>query len=186
MMHSWFRLRRIRLLGAPTYVHWSLLLVVGLLGFMSFHSLPYAVVAIASYLGVIVIHEAGHAWMAQRFGCRVFAIRIAWLHGCCEYEDAVYSEREDVLIAWAGVMAQLAVALPVLAVATVLEGYELGYAAPAVVLLGYANLSTALINLAPAPGLDGQKAWRALPLIWKWWSARRAARRVVHRLTRRK
>jgi len=186
MMTPWLRLRRVRVLGAPVYVHWSVLVMVGLFAFMSFHSLVFALVAITSYLGIIVIHEAGHAWMAHRCGCEVLAIRIAWLHGCCEYEDVVYSEREDVLIAWAGVVAQLAVALPVLAVGTVFEDHDFGYAAPAMVLLGHANLVSALVNLAPARGLDGHKAWRALPLLWSWWTARLATRRVLGQLKRRK
>ena len=186
MSTPWLLLRRIRILGVPVYVHWSVLVVIGLFCFMSVYSVIYAVVAAASYLGVIVIHEAGHAWVAQRLGCRVFAIRIAWLHGSCEIEDNIYSERDDVLIAWAGVVAQLVVALPVIAAEIAFEGYDLGVAYPAVVLLGHVNLATALLNLAPALGLDGQKAWRAVPLMWNWWTARGATRRVLGQLKRRK
>lgn len=185
MMPAWFRLRRVRILGAPIYVHWSVFLVLALLAFMSFRSLPYAVVAIASYLSIIVIHESGHVWMARRLGCGVAAIRVAFLHGSCTCTD-IHGERDHVLIAWAGILAQLAVALPVLVLGALLEDYELGYAAPAVVFLGYVNVAIALINLAPARGLDGQQAWRALPLLWKWWSARWVGRRVVRRPTRRK
>jgi Zn-dependent protease len=174
MVTKWLRLRRIRILGAVVYVHWSVLVVVGLLGLMSLANLLYGVVAIASYLSVIVIHEAGHAWMARRLGCRAEVIHIAFLHGSCEYEQA-YSERDDILIAWAGVVAQLAVALPVLLVAMLLEEYDLGFAAPAVAFLGYWNVITALFNLAPAPGLDGHKAWRGVPLLLRWWAARKAA-----------
>jgi Zn-dependent protease len=171
MLRSWFRLGRARVLGARVYLHWSVIAVVGLLAFMSFQSPLHAAVSIASYLGVIIIHELGHALMARRLGYEVDAIRIAFLHGCCEYE-APHTELDDVLIAWAGVLAQFVVAVPVLIIATAFERYDFGYAAPAVVFLGYFNLLVALVNLAPAPGLDGKTAWRAIPLVSQWWSAR--------------
>lgn len=185
LRRRWFWLRRARLLGAPVYVHWSVLAVAALLVVISFKSPIHAVVALASYLGVIVIHELGHAWMARRLGYRVNAIHVAFLHGSCEY-DAAYSEWDDVRIAWGGVLAQLAIAVPILIVATALGDRDLGYAGPAVAFLGYVNLLIALVNLAPAPGLDGHKAWRVLPLFAQWWRARTATKQTVVKLKRRR
>ena len=78
---TWLQFRRTRILGARIYVHWSVLVVVALLALVSIRSPIYAAVAIASYLGIIVIHEAGHAWVAHRLGYGVDAIHVSFLHG---------------------------------------------------------------------------------------------------------
>jgi Zn-dependent protease len=166
MRHKWLQLRRVRILGARVYVHWTVLAVVLLLALISLRSPVYAAISIASYLAVIVVHETGHAWVAHRLGYHVEDVRIAFFHGRCTYE-APYTESDDAMIAWGGVLAQLAIALPVLIVATLFDDRDLGYASPVVAFLGYLNLLIALVNLAPAAGLDGHTAWRAIPLLWK-------------------
>ena len=184
-MRKWTRFGRVRILGAHLYLHWSVLVVVGLLAFMSFSSPIHAAVSIASYLGIILLHELGHVLIARRLGYEVGAVRIAFFHGHCEHE-APHTEFDDVLIAWGGVLAQFAVAIPVLIIAAALEEYDFGYAAPAAVFLGYVNILVALVNLAPAPELDGHIAWRAVPLLHRWWRARRATKRALGRLSRRR
>jgi hypothetical protein len=98
-MPAWFQFRRTRLLGARVYVHWSVLVVVALLALVSIRSPIHAAVAVASYLGIIVIHEAGHAWVAHRLGHAVDAIHVSFLHGYCTH-DMPYNETDHVLIAW--------------------------------------------------------------------------------------
>jgi Zn-dependent protease len=167
MRQKWLQLRRVRILGARVYVHWSAFAVVLLLALVSVRSPVYAAIAIASYLGMIFLHEAGHAWVARRLGYEVEALYVAFLHGRCEYE-VPDTQFEDALIAWGGALAQLAVAAPILVVATVCGDRDLGFGGPAVAVLGYVNLLVALVNLAPAEGLDGHKAWRAIPLFWRY------------------
>ena len=79
------------------YVHWSVLVVVALLALVSIRSPIHAAVAIASYLGIIVIHEAGHAWVAHRLGYGVDAIHVSFLHGYCTH-DMPYNETDHVLM----------------------------------------------------------------------------------------
>jgi Zn-dependent protease len=184
-MKRWLWLGRVRIINAHLYLHWSVLLVVVLLAFMSYRSPVHAAVSIASYLAVILVHELGHALMARRLGYDVVAIHVGFFHGRCEHE-APYTELDDVLISWAGVMAQLAVAMPVLVVAVLFENYDFGYAAPAVVFLGYLNLLMALVNLAPSPELDGGTAWRVIPMLRRWWRARKVTRRALGHLNRRR
>lgn len=184
-MRKWFRVGRLQILGARIYLHWSVLAVVGLLAFMSFSSPIYATVSILSYLGVILLHELGHAWVARRLGYDVDAVRVAFFHGSCEHE-APHTESDEVLIAWGGVLAQLAVAIPILAAAAAFEEYDLGYAAPAVAFLGYVNVLVALVNLVPAPEFDGQMAWRVIPMLRRQWSARRATKRLSGKFGRRR
>jgi len=163
-MKAWLELPGVRFAGAEIWIHWSVLAAVSFLLCMSLKSPIHAVVAISSYLGIIVIHEMGHAFAVRRLGYGVGAISIGFLHGVCEYEPP-RSERDFVLIAWSGVLAQLAVAIPVLVLAAALPDADFGYLSPAIAFLGYVNLVVALFNLAPAPGFDGEIAWRVIPLM---------------------
>jgi Zn-dependent protease len=181
----WIRFRRVRLLGAAVYVHWSVLVVIALLALVSIKSPIHAVVTIASYLAVIVVHELGHALVAERRGYAVTAIRIGFLHGCCECE-APNSQVDEVWIAWGGVLAQLTIAIPVLAIGSITEDFDLGYLAPTIVFLGYFNFLIALFNLAPGPGMDGQIAWRVFPMLRSRLRARRKANEVVTTFRRRR
>jgi Zn-dependent protease len=181
----WIRFRRVRVLGAAVYLHWSVLVVIAILGLVSIESPIHAAVAIASYLAVVVIHELGHALVASRLGYEVTEVRIGFLHGCCEHEmpDTLL---DHVWIAWGGVLAQLAIAIPVLVIGSLTEGIDLGYLSPTIAFLGYFNLLVALLNLAPGPGMDGQIAWRVVPLLRDRISARRKTNSVVTTFRRRR
>jgi Zn-dependent protease len=183
-IRDWYGHRRLRAFGAPIYIHWSVFAVTLVLVLLSLDSIVYAVSAIAAYFAIIMIHEFGHAWVARRRRYKVIAIRIATFHGRCEYESAEY-EGDDIAIAWGGVLAQLAVAIPMLVVAGVVGRANLGPFNHVVAMLGRANLIIAFINLIPAAGFDGEKAWRVLPLLKDWWIARRKTKRMLRKWTRR-
>jgi len=161
------------------------LVVIAVLGLVSIKSPIHAFVAIASYLAVVVVHELGHGLIARRRGYEVIALRIGFFHGCCEHA-APESELDEVWIAWGGVLAQLAVAIPVLLIGSLTEDFDLGYLSPTIAILGYVNLLVALFNLAPGPGMDGEVAWRVLPLLKRWLRARRKTHEVVTALRRRR
>ena len=86
------------------------------------------------------------------------------LHGECAYE-VPWSEREDVIIAWGGVLAQVAVAIPLIILSMVFSMQELGYLRPVIVFLGYVSVAVAIVNLAPSNFLDGGKAWKIVPML---------------------
>ena len=182
---AWTPIPNARVCGAPVYAHWSVLVAVAVVGFLSFNSPVHAAVAIACYLSIIWIHELGHAYVARRLGYDVLAVRIAFLHGACECE-APRTPWDEVLVAWGGVVAQLLVATAVLLVAVVVGDRDLYYFGPVVAFLGYVNLLIALVNLAPSPGLDGAIAWRIVPLLLRRYRARRGTAKSVVRLVKRK
>jgi Zn-dependent protease len=161
------------------------LAAVAILALFALNNPIYAGLAIACYLAVITIHELGHAYVARSLGYDVAAIRVAFFHGSCECE-APHSEWDEVLVSWGGVVAQLAVAGVVLVIATLLGARDPGYFGPVVAFLGYVNLLLALANLAPAAGFDGQTAWRILPLLARKWRSRRAPRRNLRVISKRK
>ena len=157
-------LGRITVLGARLHIHWSAVALAGaMLGV--WHRQPgYAIEAIACYFGLILLHEAGHAAMARRLGYRARDIYLSMIHGLCSY-DSPDTFREEALIAWGGVLAQLAVALPLVALAQVPAIASLSFAGIPIAAFGYFSLAMVALNLVPVRGLDGAKAWRLLPIL---------------------
>lgn len=183
-MRKWLRVRRARIFGAPLYVHGSVPLIVALLVLLSFAVGPRIAITVAvCYFSLILLHETGHAFVAHRLGYEVEAVRLSGWHGRCEFE-APETEEHHVMIVWGGVLAQFAVALPMLAVLALVGPENLGYAGLAVTIFGRTNLLMAAINLLPLPGLDGAIAWRIIPLGIQWWSARRVAKRALSKFSR--
>jgi len=168
-----FRVGTLRALNAPVYVHTSVFLVSAVVALSAVKAPVMALVALLSYLGIIFIHEIGHALVARKLGLVVDRIDISWIHGSCHYE-APYFEWHDVLVSWGGVLAQLAVATPILVIGAtgVLDSWS--YFGPVWVFLGYVNLVIAAFSALPGPGLDGSMMWRIVPI---WFGLRRGGRK---------
>ena len=181
--HAYFRLK-LRLLGARVHTHWSAVLVVAIIAALAFKTPIYAALFILSYLGVIAIHEAGHAIVAIRLGYEVSDIRIGWFHGLCEHSASHY-EWEEVMVAWGGVTAQAVVGIPIVLLGT-LFGADPGYFGPVLMFLGYVNLAMAAFNLLPIEPLDGKKAWRIVPMLMEQAKAKRATDDAIRRLRKRR
>jgi Zn-dependent protease len=161
---GYFPLGRATVFGARLHVHWSAVALAGVM-FGVWHRQPaHAIEAIACYFGLILLHEAGHAAMALRLGYRASDIHLSMIHGLCTY-DSPGTFREDALIAWGGVLAQLAVAVPLVALAQVPAIVSLSFVGIPIAAFGYFSLMIAALNLVPARGLDGAKAWRLLPIL---------------------
>jgi hypothetical protein len=99
--HGYLKLGRWR--GAPVRVHWSAPVGALLLGQLRF--VPGFWLA---FVGLILVHELGHALMVMLAGARVRAVNVTGLGGECRYDGEV-TELRRALIAWGGVLAQLAV-----------------------------------------------------------------------------
>jgi membrane-associated protease RseP (regulator of RpoE activity) len=123
-----------------------------------------AAILLCSYFGIIFLHEAGHAYFAKRLGYRSFDVYLGAFHGLCRYE-APRSKKDESIIAWGGVAAQIAIAMPLIVVAHFTSISEVPGFGPVVVFLGYFSAMIAIINLAPTPALDGGKAWSLIPIL---------------------
>ena len=119
---------------------------------------------IGSYFGLIYAHEAGHAFFARHLGYRPRAVYLYFGHGLCVYEGPT-NEKHECIIAWGGVVAQLAIALPLIVAHLFTPIGRIPVLMPIVMVLGYANAFVAAINLVPSANLDGQKAWRLIPIL---------------------
>jgi Zn-dependent protease len=178
-VQHWFPLGTTRWFGASLYVHLSVIVAAGVLALTAVQSPAFAAASLLSLLALILLHEFGHAAVAHHFGYSVKAIWFGLIHGRCAFE-APLTEWERSLIAWGGVIAQLLVAVPICLLDS-LWRRPLGVFGPVVLILGYWSLILAVLNLVPSRGLDGQAAWRIIPLLRAQLAARRMAREALRR-----
>jgi Zn-dependent protease len=175
-MQRYTKVKYLRVYGAPVYLHWSALLVMGGLLGISFNSPILAVISISSYFGIIMLHETGHAFVTNKLGYGVRGVYLGFLHGKCECE-LPSNQKHKSLIAWGGVTAQLVVALPLIIGSQILSINEIYGLGPVVAFLGYISVLIALVNLAPSRGLDGLEAWKLIPVLAKEHMTRRKSKR---------
>lgn len=155
--------------GASINIHLIVFLAAAALLYFSVSNLVAGIVLIFSYLGILFFHEVGHAYLANKYGYLVESIQISLFHGTCNYSfyEHLSESTDHYFIAWGGVLAQLIIAIPIIVFVYLSGIKDFGVLGPAVVFLGYINFMIALVNLAPAPMLDGHMAWRAVPLLFK-------------------
>ncbi|MEU8006694.1 site-2 protease family protein [Catellatospora sp. NPDC049111] len=172
--------------GIPVGVHWSVLLIMLLLGQgLATAVLPagapggstgaYWIVALAVtvlFLGSLLAHELSHAIVARHYGVSVRRITLWLLGGMAELESEPPHARADLLVALAGPLASLGAAALFGAAAGGL--YLTGLAPLAWVALAWlalVNAVLAVFNLLPGAPLDGGRVLRAA--LW-WWRGDRA------------
>jgi Zn-dependent protease/CBS domain-containing protein len=122
-------------------------------------------VAALAFFGCILLHELGHAVVARSQGMPIRGITLFLFGGVAEMEDEPASAGNEFLMAIAGpvVSVILAVGLGLLA----WLGYRGGWPHPVVIVLGYLAFINALVlafNLIPAFPLDGGRVFRSI--LW--------------------
>lgn len=161
--------------GVPVYLHATLPLGLALAS--QFKVRPLA------WLGLILIvlvHEAGHAVLLRWQRLPVIHVLLHGFGGECETVDWM-TPWQRALVAWGGVLAQLALFL------VVVSSHDLGVWSNASAwgelysTLTATNVLVAVFNLLPLGRLDGREAWR-LPWLafqrarheWLGWRLSRA------------
>lgn len=183
-MRGCITLNRPKIFGASLHIHWSALVVAGI-AFGAFVRQPvHALVLVVSYFAVILLHEVGHAVVAKKLGYLPSDIYLTFIHGLCRYEQPD-TLREDAIIAWGGVLFQLAVAIPLIVIGQTTPLGSVSLFAILVAVLGYFSLLVALFNLAPGPGLDGTRAWRLPGILLRDVRDRSAAKKATKSFLRR-
>jgi Zn-dependent protease len=183
---STIRLGRIR--GIEIGVHWSLLLIGGLLAYtLATSVLPdlepdaggsywaAAILATAMFFASVLAHELAHSFVAQRRGQRVEGITLWLLGGVARLKDEAKDARSEFLVAIAGPATSIGLGV-------VLVGAAFGLSAslgdgsllPAVAFyVGFVNLVLGVFNLLPGAPLDGGRILAAI--IWAIRKDRRRA-----------
>lgn len=118
------------------------------------------VFAIVLYLSVL-LHEASHAIVAQRFGFGVNSITLHFLGGMTEIDGSARRPRQEFWIAVVGPLTSIAVGLASVGLWFLLPE---GLVRVAVEGLAGANLLIGVLNLVPGLPLDGGRVLKAA--VW--------------------
>lgn len=172
-------LRLGRVAGVPLAVHWSVLIVFGLLVLSLAEGILPATVDDAStpalwlagaaggllFVLSLLAHEVAHAVVARRHGVGVRGMTLWLFGGVAELDREAPTPRAELRIAAAGPLTSGGCAAGFGATAVVLAA--LGLSLPAAVLawLAAANVVLAVFNLIPGAPLDGGRILRAL--LWR-------------------
>jgi stage IV sporulation protein FB len=178
-------IHRMHAFGAPIQWRPGVLGVVLVFGVFAYQSIGAWIGLSLGWVVVMLVHELGHAYVARKLEYDIDLIVIGGFHGRCEFEAPEY-EWHDCAIAWAGVAAQVAVAVPAALLLWSVHSYLPAELQLTLFMLSKFNVVVACFNLLPLPGFDGRIAWRVIPLSWDWWRANRATKRALSRFSRRR
>ena len=153
-----------RINGTPVSLHWTVLVIAALIlgGAVKYPIMN--LVGLTSWLGVILLHETGHMVAARRKHCQVDSIDLYPILGLTRYQQP-WSDMDECLIKWAGVIAQAIVAVPIVVIVSILGYTRFEPVNAALAIWGFFSLGVAIFNLLPFPPLDGAIAWRIVPLL---------------------
>jgi Zn-dependent protease/CBS domain-containing protein len=119
------------------------------------------------FFGSILVHELSHSFVARSFGIPVTGITLFIFGGISRTGREAETPRRDFLIAIAGPLASVALAILFIFIARV--GTRAGLSRPIVAVsahMAYLNGLLAFFNLLPGFPLDGGRVLRAA--AWKW------------------
>lgn len=176
---GFLKLGRVR--GIPIKIHWT-----APLGALIFSGASFRPGAWLGFLLLILLHELGHAALIRYYRLHVLEVHLHGFGGECVWAGGA-TEKQHAVIAWGGVLAQAALLLLV-APLTFLPGLTSMFWRDLISAWTASNLMLIGFNLLPIPPLDGSRAWKLLPMLWKGRSkppappARKAAPhlRLVH------
>lgn len=152
--------------GVPVFIHWSLSVPLVLIAMLAVSEISMVIVAISIFM-VMLIHEVGHMWFASKLGLRPVQISLHLLHGQFLFEKAD-NDYHNCLVSWGGVAAQAIVFIPCIVIFSLYGAVLPWYVNIPLIIFGYANALIAVLNLAPAMGLDGEKCWKSISLYYKY------------------
>ena len=166
-----------RAFGIDVKVHWTFFLLLAFFGFTAYQnsgSLLSAVVTVGIIVALFVcvlLHEFGHALMAQRLGIETADITLLPIGGLARLKSLPERPWDEVKIAIAGPLVNVVLAPIFFAIAllvggslttppNILQGVQ--SAGQVFAYLGYINVALVLFNLIPAFPMDGGRVLRGL------------------------
>lgn len=151
----------------PVTMDWTVLLAFPWL-YLMMNSFVAALIGSVAFFGLLVAHEYGHVFAARWRGVPVYAINFSGLHGETARAHSG-RQKDEAIIAWAGVGAQLLVLLLAWAATLLLDGVRSPalwtIAGPVLVVWTKWNVFLIIIALLPIGPMDGHAAWKILPMM---------------------
>lgn len=162
-----------RVRGIPISVHWTFILLIGWILVVSSQatgnilSAAWSVLFVLSIFGCVILHELGHALVAQHFGIKTRSITLYPIGGIAQLETIPKRPREELLISVAGPVVNIIIAgivfpftnfsdltninaLTITSLSTFLQAFVV------------ANMVLSVFNLIPSFPMDGGRVFRAL------------------------
>lgn len=173
----------------PLYIQWSVLIVGGLIAWLTSNSLvsragvdtstgiSLGLSFVAGYLVSVLVHEVGHTVAARHFGIGVRRISLLFYGGAAELESSPPDPVSEFWVALAGPIASAACAVVAVVGHRYAIGAEAWLSAGILGALAWANVAMVVINLLPGFPLDGGRV--VMALVWWGTGDRRLAHRVV-------
>lgn len=159
--------------GIGVHVHWSFLILLGIIGLSSLSSggvagAVFSITLIVALFTCVVLHELGHSLAARAFGIQTRHITLYPIGGVAQLERMPRKPHQELLIAVAGPAVNVVIAILLIPVVMVVGFPETaedvmrpGFASLLVSLLGL-NIFLVLFNMVPAFPMDGGRVLRAL------------------------
>lgn len=159
MDRGYLTLMRVR--GVPLRLHWTLPLGALLLSGGRF--------APGLWLGIVLVialHEAGHALVVHRVGLVNLGVELTGFGGRCLWAGHP-TPVQRALVAWGGVLAQLALFLAMVPITLLIDLPPSGFVPDLVDAFTRANAFLMIVNLLPIAPLDGKEAWPLFTHLWR-------------------
>lgn len=145
--------------GAPLRWHWSLPLGMAFAGGWELEPLSWLL-----FLGLVLVHQAGHHLAVRRAGLSIIGVDLQGLGGEVRWHGAA-TPREQIIIAWSGVLAQLAFLVFAQVVLAIAGGVSTPWLAEVEHVCVTVNAVVMGLNLLPLPTFDGEVAWKVVALM---------------------
>ena len=145
--------------GAPIRIHWTVLLSGLIFGGSKF--LP---VYWMSFIVIILIHEAGHAFVIRRMGLRVDEIVVHGIGGYCRWVGDPGPVSRSV-IAWGGVLAQFILFITSIILFSIVNASHGAITSQIYRAFVISNIWIIVFNLIPVAPFDGAEAWKIIGYI---------------------
>jgi Zn-dependent protease/predicted transcriptional regulator len=111
----------------------------------------------------VLLHELSHSFVAQHLGLQVRSITLFVFGGVSNIQGEPQRPRDEAVMAAAGPLASLGIAVVLFGVALLTEGFSLQLTA-VLAYLYIVNFLLAIFNLIPGFPLDGGRVFRAV--VW--------------------
>jgi Zn-dependent protease len=152
-----------RIFGIEVGVHWSVLIIAGLLavglagGERDVAVWAVAIVAVGLFFASLLAHELAHSVVARRNGMQVTGITLWLLGGMAQLGGPMPSARAELKVAAAGPATSVLLGIGFLlaAIAGAASGLLSSLPVSALAWLAFVNVVLAVFNLIPAAPLDG-------------------------------
>jgi Zn-dependent protease/CBS domain-containing protein len=165
-------------------VSWSLASTVFPSMYEDLSTSTYWAMSLVATLGLffsIIFHEVSHSLMARRHQMPVKGITLFIFGGVAEMEDEPPDPKGEFLMAIAGPMASVVIALVCFVISAVLERAGSPVTVTGVFsFVGWINTILVIFNLLPAFPLDGGRVLRSA--LWKWKGRLRWATRIASQI----